>query len=339
MTYILKFFKWLFYVFLGVVLLLVIIIASLIRRDIPVEKLIPIYTDETSAFFEVDGMQLHYRVEGNGPDLLLIHGTFASLHTWDDWTNYLRVDFRIIRLDLPGFGLTGPNPFNDYSTTATLHVLEKLREEVGSDAWSIAGNSLGGRIALDYARYFPERTDKLILLNAAAGFSRPTVTDTSIVSNQTASTQRESLTLRAINHPKFRNFLSILTPEFAFRYSLREVYADPERITPEQITRYYHLLRRSGNRQGFLTRNQGAFDGRPVLPALPEATPINDSEIPMLIIWGEQDTWIPVSVGHRLHQQFPNSELVIFEDAGHVPMEEIPQATAYETRKFLLSLD
>lgn len=308
----------------------------MIRLDIPVERLIPVYTDETSQFFDVDGMRVHYRVEGNGPDLLLIHGTFASLHTWDDWTKLLRDDFRIIRLDLPGFGLTGPNPFNDYSTTATVYLLEKLREQTGSDSWSIAGNSLGGRIAMDYARYFPDRTNHLILLNAAGGFSRPARVDTVTVANQAPVAQRQSLTLRMINHPKLRNFLSVLTPEFAFRYSLREVYAEPDRIKPEQVRRYYELLRRSGNRQGFLIRNQGAVDDRPELPVLPDATALTESDIPILIIWGEQDSWIPVSMAHRLHQALPHSELLIFEDAGHVPMEEIPRRTASETRRFLM---
>ena len=135
---------------LGIFLLIVLFILSLIRPDIPLEKLLPDYTYETSSFLETDGMNVHFRDDGSGPAILLIHGTFASLHTWDAWTSELSKEYRVISIDLPGFGLTGPHPDNDYSSRATLYMLEELRNHLSIDSWAVAGNSLGARIALDY---------------------------------------------------------------------------------------------------------------------------------------------------------------------------------------------
>jgi pimeloyl-ACP methyl ester carboxylesterase len=400
------------FLFVGViVLMLLLTIAALMRPDIPLERLLPEYTDQTSRFLDIDGMQVHIRDEGAGPALLLVHGTFASLHTWDGWTRALSDSFRVIRLDLPGFGLTGPHPYNDYSTRATMYLVENLRQQLGVESWSVAGNSLGGRVALDYARYFPEHTDRVILLNAAAGYvpaaaatsenevagnqnEQPTRTDSaepvdghdaaaperatlSAITSQPGQQVTESeygaretisndrpnqedtgafernnpeapapqvtaesagqrpLALRLLARPRVRNILAVATPKAVISRSLSEVYADEERISEETVQRYYDMLRRDGNRQSFLTRNEGARRDVSVLPELPEPRRIGELERPILIMWGEQDTWIRVSLGRRLHQAMPGSHLIVYEDAGHVPMEELPERSAADARRFL----
>ncbi|MCC5932941.1 MAG: alpha/beta hydrolase [Balneolales bacterium] len=360
----------------GVLSLCLILLAALIRPDISVEQLAETYAGESSRFFAVDGMIAHYRDEGpaDTPALLLLHGTFASLHTWDPWVEALTPEFRIIRVDLPGFGLTGPQPDNDYSIRATLHFLEALRQETGVERWSVAGNSLGGRYAMAWAQSFPEKTDRLILLNGGGLPVRPSpipepadsqlteadLSETTSASEQTAHTarpdsdtlnvqpqqaaearpqQRNSLLLNALGNPVIRKGLSILTPKFAFRHSLREVYYDQDRITEETIHRYYELLRREGNRQAFLTRNQGTNVGadRTHLLAVPEASSLEST--PVLIIWGEHDRWIPVQNAHRIAAAIPHAQLIIYEDAGHVPMEEIPLRSAADVSAFLSSPD
>lgn len=354
--------------FAGFLLLLILVLLlSLIRPDISVEKLSETFASETSRFFAVDGMIAHYRDEGptDAPALLLLHGTFASLHTWDPWTEALTPEFRVIRVDLPGFGLTGPQPDNDYGIRATMYFLEALRRETGVESWSVAGNSLGARYAMAWAQYFPEHTDKLILLNGGGAPARPATpepvqapapeqnaqaerqqSEDAVAASAQASAppapaataqqpQRNSLLLDALSNPVIRKGLSILTPKFAFRHSLREVYYDRDRISEETVTQYYLLLRREGNRQAFLTRNQGPNVGayRSHLPALPEPTPLDDT--PVLILWGEHDRWIPVQNAHRIAAAIPHAELIIYEDAGHVPMEEIPERTAADTARFL----
>ena len=295
-------------------------LVAMIRPDIPVEDLIPTYTDSTSAFIRIDGMDVHIRDEGSGPALLLIHGTFSSLHTWDAWTPVLAETHRVIRLDLPGFGLTGPQPQGDYSTRATLHLIDSLRVALGIDTWTIGGNSLGGRIALDYARHYPTRTDALVLVDAAASFPRDT---TQAASAAAPRSQERPFILRALANPVFRSAMSVLTPRFLFEHSLAGAYGDPSLMTDEIITRYYELLRRDGNRSAFISRADGMRIDRAELTPLPEALALNELPMPALILWGEKDTWIPKRVGERLHEVLPRSVLVFYPDAGHVPNEEI----------------
>jgi pimeloyl-ACP methyl ester carboxylesterase len=233
---------------------LLIGLVAMIRPDIPVEDLIPTYTDSTSTFIRIDGMDVHIRDEGSGPALLLIHGTFSSLHTWDVWTPVLAQTHRVIRLDLPGFGLTGPQPQGDYSTRATLHLIDSLRVALGIDTWTIGGNSLGGRIALDYARHYPTRTDALVLVDAAASFPR----DTTQAAPAAPQSQERPFILRALANPVFRNAMSVLTPRFLFEHSLAGAYGDPSLMTDDIITRYYELLRRDGNRSAFISRADGS---------------------------------------------------------------------------------
>jgi pimeloyl-ACP methyl ester carboxylesterase len=337
-------------------------LASLMRPDIPVDRLIETYANESSFFLPIDGMDVHIRDEGNGPALLLLHGTFSSLHTWDDWTEELCDSFRVIRLDLPGFGLTGPHPANDYSNKATLLLLDSLRQNLNISTWSIAGNSLGGRLAIDYARHFPRNTDSIILLNPAYSLPlNPTrsmnndeermlsmsesdsatpiqqqnqVADSTSIQQANQPTQRPFVS-QTLRNPVMLNLLSVLTPRSFVHFALKEVYADEDRIQMDNVQRYFELLRRDGNRKTYLTRNDPPTSDRSHLPELP--TPITPYEIeaPILIMWGEQDKWIPVRWAPLLNRALTGSELIIYPDAGHVPMEEIPSVTVRDAKDFL----
>lgn len=311
---------------------LLIGLMAMIRPDIPVEDLIPTYTDSTSAFIRIDGMDVHIRDEGSGPALLLIHGTFSSLHTWDEWTSVLAQTHRVVRLDLPGFGLTGPQPQGDYSNRATLHLIDSLRTVLGIETWTIGGNSLGGRIALDYARHYPDRTDALVLVDAAASFPRDT---TQAAPTAAPRSEERPLILRALANPVFRSAMSVLTPRFLFKHSLAGAYGDPSLMTEETITRYYELLRREGNRSAFISRSDGMRLDRAELAPLPVALALNELPMPALILWGEKDTWIPKRVGERLHETLPRSVLVFYPDAGHVPNEEIGQHSVKDVVAYL----
>ncbi|TVQ65501.1 MAG: alpha/beta hydrolase [Balneolaceae bacterium] len=348
-------------VFAGFAALLLILLLSLIRPDIPVERLMESYTDETSQFLDIDGMQVHVKDEGEGPVLLLLHGMFASLHTWDPWAEELNEEFRLVRVDLPGFGITGPHPEGDYSLRASMYVLESIRKELGIEKWTLIGNSMGGGLALSYAQLYPEHTENVVLFNGGRlltstsapgesnGPEERTVSarvDTVEVrdaeeTNQSAtvSGNRQSLVLRALGSPALRKALSVLTPKFIIERSLKEVYGDPDRLQTEAVTRYYELLRREGNRQAYLSRRemQPRRDGN--LPDLPDPVNINDSGVPVLIIWGRLDSWIPVSVGYRLHEAIAHSQLIIYEDLGHVPMEEDPERTIAAVKEYLIRGD
>jgi pimeloyl-ACP methyl ester carboxylesterase len=137
------------------------------RSDLPVEELRERYTDDASRFFEHEGLSLHYKDEGSGPALLLLHGTASSLHTWDGWVEILRDEFRVVRLDLPNFGLTGPPPGGAATLEDQFTTLDALLDHLGLERAAVAGNSLGGLIAWRYAAHAPDRVTHLLLIDSA----------------------------------------------------------------------------------------------------------------------------------------------------------------------------
>lgn len=138
---------------------------------LPLEALVARYAapETGSRFIEVDGFDIHYRDEGSRdkPVLVLIHGVMASLHTWDGWVAELAEHFRIIRLDVPGFGLTGGGRDRDYNGERLVKVFGMFLDRLGLKNVSIAGNSLGGYIAWNYALTQPHRVERLILIDPA----------------------------------------------------------------------------------------------------------------------------------------------------------------------------
>src|SRR6202795_138603 len=143
-----------------------IAIAAMVRPDIPLEALLPKYGAAPSKFVAIEGMRIHYRDEGEGQPLVMLHGFGSSLYTWDGWVRQLAGTRRLIRLDLPGFGLTGQAPDGDYRAERYVRVVAALLDSLGVERTDIAGNSMGGRTALMFALAHPERVRKLILIDA-----------------------------------------------------------------------------------------------------------------------------------------------------------------------------
>lgn len=299
---------------LGILLgILSIPLALFYRAEIPLEELLPRYADDASQFPELAGQNLHVKDEGDGPCLLLIHGTAASLHTWDGWVEELRSEFRLLRLDLPGFGLSGPHPSGDHGADTRLAAIEAVLDHAGVDSCSLAGNSLGGFLAWRFVLRWPERVERLVLIDAA-GYPRQ------------GDGGGNVLSLARI--PVLNTLLTRITPRHLVEKGLRQVYGDPSKFTPELADRYYDLLLREGNRQALVG---GGSRGESQIHRLGEI------HHPTLILWGALDSWIPVEDAHRFHDDLPNAQLRVYEGVGHVPMEEIPIQTARDAREFLLA--
>jgi pimeloyl-ACP methyl ester carboxylesterase len=298
------------YVALAVLLLLAAGVASLVRFDIPVERLRAKYATPPSKFMDVGGLEVHYRDEGAGVPLVLLHGAASSLFTWDAWTADLSKDYRVIRYDLPGFGLTGPNATKDYSMAWHVRFLEAFLDKLNVPACYLAGNSFGGRIAIEFAAAHPDRVKKLILVDAS-GYP---------------ALHRRILAMRLARMPVVGQILGHATPRFFVAMTIRQVYGDPRRLTDAVIDRYYDMILREGNREtfGILTRAVADSTAR-----------IQTIEVPTLILWGAEDRTIPVSFAERFHRDIHHSQLIVYPGAGHVPMEEIPAETIRDTRAFL----
>lgn len=293
------------------------------QSDIAVEQLINKYAPTPSKFMNVDGLQVHYRDEGKPKNdsipLVLIHGTGASLHTWDGWVETLKNDYRLIRLDLPAYGLTGPNPTNEYELAYYARFLHQFLQQIHVKKCYLAGNSLGGAIAWRFALMYPDNTHKLILIDAG-GYS---------MSGKAKSTS-VPIAFRIARMPLLKNMVKYITPRFLAESSLKNVYYDDTKITPELIDRYWELTLRQGNREAFLARMNAPN-------ALQDDSwkQIKTISIPTLILWGQHDGLITLEIAKQFAADLPNDTLIVYPNAGHVPMEEIPQQTAQDTKRFL----
>jgi pimeloyl-ACP methyl ester carboxylesterase len=299
------------YVLLAVLLLLVVGIASLVRFDIPPEQLMAKYAAPPSKFLDVGSLKVHYRDEGQGFPLVLLHGAGSSLHTWDGWTRELAKSYRVIRLDLPGFGLTGPNAKKDYSMAWNVRFLAASLDKLGVTECYVAGNSYGGRMAWEFASARPKRVRKLILLDAS-GYPMP---------------QRRILAVRLARMPLVGRLLLHVTPRFLMAKTLRDMYGDPTRLSEATIDRYYDLFLRAGNRETFRILSRERLRD-------PSAR-IRTIKAPTLILWGAADQGVPLANAERFHGDIQGSKLIVYPGVGHVPMEEIPDQSSRDAGAFL----
>jgi pimeloyl-ACP methyl ester carboxylesterase len=298
------------------VLLIVIISFFFGYKDKNVEELKAKYAQTPSQFIEVNGMNVHYRDEGNPNDsvpLVLIHGTGSSLHTFEEWVKILRGSHRIVRIDIPAFGLTGPDPQHDYSMEKYVSFVDIFLAAKGIKRCILVGNSLGGQIAWQFALAHPQKLAKLILIDAA-GYA--------------VTSQKSVLAFQVARMPVIKNCMTFITPYSLARKSVESVYADKSKITDALVDRYFELTLRTGNRQAFVDRLNMLYD----TTNIPK---IKTIKTPTLVLWGEQDLLIPMENGQRFHDDLPNDTLVILKNMGHVPMEENPAESLKPVLDFL----
>jgi len=283
--------------------------------DRSLESLIPRWAPPPSDFVELDGLIVHYRDQGPSSDplpLVLIHGTSASLHTWEGWVTELARTRRVVSFDLPGFGLTGPNADGDYSLQRYVVFTRNLLARLGVARAIVGGNSLGGEVAWQLALADPARVAGLVLVDATGYNFVPEVLP---------------LGFRIARTPVLREPMRWVLPRRAIEQSVTDVYGDPSRVSAALVDRYYELALREGNRVALMQRMDQMAPG-PV-ERLPEI------KVPTLILWGGKDRLILPKWGEAFHQAIPGSRLVSFASLGHVPQEEDPAATLVAVRDWL----
>jgi pimeloyl-ACP methyl ester carboxylesterase len=303
------------YAIYGFLSFVIVIMTSITYADIPVENLKKEYANEHSKFIDINEIQVHYRDEGKGFPIVLIHGTASSLHTWDAWTNQLKKTNRVIRLDLPGFGITGPKKDADYSIGAYTRFLHSFLQKLQLTKFHISGSSLGGNIAWNYAAEYPAKVEKLILV-ASSGL--PTY-------------KPQPAIFKMAKIPLLRSLFLYVTPRILISKNLKEVYADDAKISSELVTRYHKMALRVGNRQAFIDRAKIDFRG----DAKKYRDKLKSIQAPTLLIWGIQDLWIPIDNGKRMNVLIPDSKFVTLSNSGHVPMEENPKESFKILESFL----
>lgn len=311
-----KFLKW------SAIIALVLIAALFAwgyAPDIPAKQLRAKYANAESEFVDLgDGLTVHLRDEGpkDAPALILLHGSNASLHTWQQWVDRLGKEYRIIRYDQPGHGLTGPHPKEDYSATGFVDVVDRVAKNRGLTKFYLGGNSMGGWVTHEYAKVHPEKLLGIILVDASgAPDSKP---------------KALPIGFRIARMPALRPIMGIFTPRSVVERSLKQSVSNQSVATTAEVNEYWELLRYPGNREA-TGKRFAQFSNRFSAKPVGEAT----REVPALILWGDEDKLIPVSSADWFASTYKNSSTQIYKGIGHLPMEETPDKSAADVRNWL----
>ena len=311
-----RFLKW-----LGVIL--VLLVAALFiwgyAPDTDAAAMQAKYGGGASQFVELQpGLNVHYRDEGkrDGRVLVLIHGSNASLHTWEPWVERLRADYRIVSMDLPGHGLTGVNPSGRYDNQSYVAVVDGLLTKLGISKAVIGGNSMGGGVSWMYALAHPEKTEALLLVDAGG--------------QPQAKSDKLPIGFRVMTMPVVKELARVIAPRSMFESSIKTTMSIQSKIDDKLIDRYWELNRFPGNREATMKR---FATPKAMKSTTPEA--LAAIKVPVMIMWGEEDSLIPVSSARWFAHAMPAAKLVIYPGVGHIPMEEVPERSAADVKAWL----
>ena len=280
--------------------------------DLARERLLQSYARAGTAQLMV-GVQPYF-IQDTGPrdapTLVLLHGFGASLQTWDAWSQALETQWRVVRIDVPAFGLTGPAVNNDYSDEADVARLLALLDHLGLQRVAVGGHSMGGRIAWNFAAAHPERVSHLVLV-APDGFPDPRST--------TEFTYQVSPWL---------GLMKLSLPAWALKMGVAPAYGDEKLLTADTMRRYQDMMRAPGVRTALIERMRQSRNSDPV-PRL------QSLKMPILLVWGDKDAFIPISNAQDYLNAIPHATLASIPLAGHVVHEEAPQPSVQAVKEFL----
>lgn len=312
--------KWLFGLIGVICLVLVGAVVVFATPDTDRAAMIAKYGGDQARFAQApSGLQVHYRVSGpaEAPALLLIHGSSSSLHTWEPITPLLDAGYRVIAMDLPGHGLTGPHPQHDYSFASNSAAVSAVLEAEQIAQAVLIGSSYGGWTAWRHALSRPDQVTGLVLIDAA-GMPR--------AEGEAPPSSNLAFTLLSTDLGGW--LLERITPRALVAQSLRQSVSVQDIVTEQMIDRYWELIRFPGNRAA-------AVESSKTDREMGMAARLGEVDVPVLIIWGAEDQLIPLSAATQFQARLPAAELVVLDNVGHLPMEEDPQETATAILSFL----
>jgi len=300
---------------LGVIVLIgvLLIIGAVIYRDTPVAEVEAKWATPPSQFVEIDGVRMHYRDEGEGPVVVLLHANYSSLFMWEPWVVALRERYRVIRLDLPAHGLTGPEPSGNYTLERIQQLFEKFVDEKGLERFTVVGTSIGGTVAMRYTADHPDRIERLVLISP--GSLEPRVRGRTTPANV----------------PKVADLLGYILPKSFTRFMLTNDYGDPERVTDAVVDEWYEMWMREGNRLAMLNLLRQYVSGG-------VEDKIRAVSVPVLLIWGEKNKRVPLALAYETKDLLVNSpevRLEVLPGIGHMLVQEAPEASSQLIRRYL----
>jgi pimeloyl-ACP methyl ester carboxylesterase len=290
--------------------------ARLGLTSVPRDELRRRYTQAGSKFVDIMGAEVHYVDEGSGDPIVMIHGFASSLHTWDRVAQELAHSHRVIRLDLPPFGVTGPlRTAGGKIVTMDLPTYRRFIDAfmlaLGITCATMVGNSLGGLISWDYAVRHRGAVERLVLIDAA-GFP-----------------MKLPIYIGLFNSALVRMSAPWWLPEAIVKSAVRNVYGDPRRLAPATLRRYVEFFHGEGTR---------AAIGK-MVPTLDFAGLDTDVlatiEVPSLVLWGAKDRWIPPAHAAEFTRRIAGAKSVMYPELGHIPMEEAPERVLGDLKAFL----
>jgi len=292
---------------------------ALSAADIPRATLEAKYATPPSQFVVLpDGARVHYRIRGaaTAPALVLLHGSNASLFTWEAWSKNLSDRFRVVSLDLPGHGLTGAVPNHDYSTKGMAVFVAEFADKIGLKKFALAGNSMGGGVAARFAEMYPDRVTALILVDAGGMPGK--------------MGDRIPLAFQLLRMPWLQAVMAHANPKPLAREGLGKAIVRKSVLTEQMIDLYTDMALLEGTREATFERfNQTGEDYGYV------KAHIRALKMPVLILWGQEDHLIPVETAHTWKAAIPESKLIVYPATGHIPMEEVADQSAADVRAFL----
>lgn len=300
---------------LGSLVLLVLFAAAFALLRTPDKALSVLeakYLKSPSDYIEVAGLRLHLRDSGpkTASALIMLHGFGSSLHTWEAWAKTLSSQYRVISYDLSGSGLTGADPTNDYTDTRGMEVLLALLDKLGIQRATLIGNSMGGRLAWNFAATHTERVERLVLISPD-GFASDGIEYG-----------------KAAKVPSLMYLMKYVLPKSMLRSGLEPAYGDPSRLNDAIVERYFDLMLAPDVRQAQVMK-MGQIILQPPEPLLAKIT------APTLLLWGDKDRMIPSTNAADYLKVMQNAKLVILPGLGHVPFEEDPAGSLGPVSAFL----
>lgn len=325
--------KWAFRIVFAVLVLLVGAFIVLRVPDTDPAMMKARWGGEPSQYVEIgDGTVVHLRDEGSGegPPIILLHGSNADLHTWQPWVDGLKDTHRVIRFDQVGHGLTGPDPQGDYTRSNYASDVMEVADALGIDQFILGGNSMGGKHALAVASTYPSRIAGLILVDA--GGAPQAEVEATMDPARLEDDDGGNIGFAIARMPGVNLIAEHITPRSLIRQSLEQSVSNQDVVTQEAVDRYWQMLRYPGNRAATMARFSADYE------------PLTSDEIaaitaPSLIIWGDEDGLIPVEAGQWLDKTMPSSTLYIYSGIGHLPHEEAPEATLADLKAWLSALE
>jgi pimeloyl-ACP methyl ester carboxylesterase len=274
---------------------------------------------ENGRYVEVKGLRIYALTLGSGPDVVLIHGNPDSMRTWKYVVEPLAEHYRVHAIDLPGFGMSDKPDVAYEDAWLAEHVVGYL-DAAGAASAALVGNSMGGTIATETAMLFPARVRALVLLGTS-GLPPPTGV-------RPAVEEGDTFVVQLLRWPGMEAVVRAFPTKGVLREQVAPAYFDPEKLSEAELEQWHRPLRTAGGMKAFLARSAQQPD-----PARAER--VRSIVAPTLLIHGDTDRLVPVEVAHRHDALIPESELLIFEETGHIPQEDQPERVVREIRRWL----